>query len=819
MTITFLVSCFIFYEVALVGNSCYIEFFSWFNSELLNFSWGFLFDTLTAVMLVVVTSISMCVHWYSTEYMATDPHLPRFMAYLSLFTFFMLLLITADNFFQLFLGWEGVGLCSYLLVNFWYGRLHANKAALKAVFVNRIGDMALALGIFLIYYVFKTLDYTTIFCLIPFSANYNIFIGGGEINVITLICLCFFIAATGKSAQVGLHTWLPDAMEGPTPVSALIHAATMVTAGIFLIVRCSPIFEYTSLITIFISISGAMTAFIAASIGLVQNDLKRVIAYSTCSQLGYMMIACGTSGYNIGIFHLTNHAFFKALLFLSAGAIIHAIADEQDMRKMGGLLNLLPLTYAMLLIGSLSLMGFPFLTGFYSKDLILEWTFSQFSINGLFAYWLGSLSAFFTAFYSWRVICLTFLKTSKVSKIFFYQVHEIPLAMALPLGFLAIFSIFIGYFIKDMFVGFGTNFWGTAIFILPIHNLLMEAEFLPVSIKLFPVFLSLTGGLVAFVSYNFFFKFLFFFKLAAIGRNCYIFLNRKWFFDKIYNYWLVQYVIVWGYRQTYQNLDRGLFEFFGPTGIWFVINYVSLFLTSFYNFFFLSIKKIQFLFKFLFFFLSVILGFLLISYFSNFNTNFFLFLQFFQRNFNLMKYLDTEAFWWDFLNNIERGKIFIVETKNILSGHFIKQSNLQNIFFWQKQTFTYFLGWDIKKPEIIAVLHGFSPLAGDYFGLAAFFYVFELSIYPLNEDGLLNYLMPFEGSVYPEITRHMLISFINQCEPFNSKYINLFDNGLKSLDLELIHNKWLATWFGVDATHLSNIVYINPFTMSCTECQ
>lgn len=296
ITLTFFLSCIAFYEVAFAGSPCYVEFFKWFDSELITFSWGFLFDTLTVVMLVVVTSISMCVHLYSTEYMANDPHIQRFMAYLSLFTFFMIILVTADNFFQMFLGWEGVGLCSYLLVNFWYGRLQANKAALKAMIVNRIGDIGLASGIFLIYYVFKSIDYATIFASAPALYNYTLNFWGIELRAITLICFFFFIAATGKSAQIGLHTWLPDAMEGPTPVSALIHAATMVTAGIFLIVRCSPLFEFAPTISIIVTVSGAMTAFMAASIGLVQNDLKRVIAYSTCSQLGYMMIACGTSG-------------------------------------------------------------------------------------------------------------------------------------------------------------------------------------------------------------------------------------------------------------------------------------------------------------------------------------------------------------------------------------------------------------------------------------------------------------------------------------------------------------------------------------------
>ena len=575
IVLSFLLSCIAFYEVALNGSPCYIEIFKWFDSEMISFSWGFLFDSLTVVMLVVVTSISMCVHIYSTEYMSSDPHIQRFMAYLSLFTFFMLILVTADNFFQLFLGWEGVGLCSYLLVNFWYGRIQANKAALKAVIVNRVGDIGLALGIFLIYYTFNSIDYSTVFALTPSFKNHSIIFFGYDINVITLICFFFFIAATGKSAQVGLHTWLPDAMEGPTPVSALIHAATMVTAGIFLIVRCSPIFEYAPTVSFIITISGAMTAFIAASIGLVQNDLKRVIAYSTCSQLGYMMIACGTSGYAAGMFHLTNHAFFKALLFLSAGSIIHALADEQDMRKMGGLLRFLPFTYSMMFIGSLSLMGFPFLTGFYSKDLILEWTYSQYSINGTFAYWLGSFSAFLTAFYSIRVLSLTFLKKPLMNKQIISHVHEPSIIMTGPLFFLSLCSIFIGFILKDMMVGLGTDFWGNSIFVLPQNALLLEAEFLDTSIKIFPVILSLFGGSLAFILYNYFFNILFLLKTSYIGKKLYTFLNRKWLFDKVYNEIFSQNTLTIAYEHGYQNMDRGIIELLGPNGIWTILSPIS----------------------------------------------------------------------------------------------------------------------------------------------------------------------------------------------------------------------------------------------------
>ena len=564
---TFLLSCFAFYEVALSGSPCYIELFSWIDSGMFSLSWGFMFDTLTVVMLVVVTSVSTLVHLYSTEYMASDPHLQRFMSYLSFFTFFMIILVTGDNFLQMFLGWEGVGLCSYLLINFWYGRIQANKAALKAMIVNRIGDFGLALGIFTIYLVFNSLDYTTVFALAPYFYNSNIVFLNYELDTLTIICLLLFVGAVGKSAQIGLHSWLPDAMEGPTPVSALIHAATMVTAGVFLIARCSPLFQYSASASVVVTIMGAMTAFMAATTGLLQNDLKRVIAYSTCSQLGYMVFACGISGYSIGIFHLANHAFFKALLFLSAGSVIHAMADEQDMRKMGGLLNFLPFTYGMIMIGSLALMGFPFLTGFYSKDVILELAYGSFTIEGHFAHWLGCISAFFTAFYSFRLICLTFLKEPNASRKIMEGVHEAPFAMALPLFLLSIGSIFIGFITKDMMIGLGTDFWGNSLFVLPENAFILEAEFIDTSVKLIPLVLSLSGAFLAFLLYNFGSDMLFDLKTSNIGIKLYTFLNRKWFFDKVYNEVITQNLLVFAYKQTYQNLDRGIIELFGPHGI------------------------------------------------------------------------------------------------------------------------------------------------------------------------------------------------------------------------------------------------------------
>ena len=346
-------SCIAFYEVGISGSPCYIQLAPWFTSEFFDANWGFMFDSLTVVMLVVVTFVSTLVHVYSISYMSEDPHLPRFMSYLSIFTFFMLMLVTADNFIQLFFGWEGVGLASYLLINFWYTRLQANKSAIKAMLVNRVGDFGLALGIIATFSLFKSVDFATVFACSSHFAETSFIFFHLEWHALNLICALLFVGAVGKSAQLGLHTWLPDAMEGPTPVSALIHAATMVTAGVFMIARCSPLFEQAPQTLILVTVTGALTAFFAATTGVVQNDLKRVIAYSTCSQLGYMVFACGISQYAVGVFHLMNHAFFKALLFLSAGAVIHALADEQDMRKMGGVIKVLPFTYSMMFIGSL----------------------------------------------------------------------------------------------------------------------------------------------------------------------------------------------------------------------------------------------------------------------------------------------------------------------------------------------------------------------------------------------------------------------------------------------------------------------------------
>ena len=559
-----------FFDVVSSGP-VYLDLFTWIDSGIFKVNWGLMFDTLTVLMLVVVTTVSTIVHLYSIGYMETDPHIPRFFSYLSLFTFFMIILVTADNLIQMFVGWEGVGLCSYLLINFWHTRLQANKAAIKAVIVNRVGDFGLVLGMLGTFYTFKTFKYSVLFALVPFySANINTIFSilGYDFDMLTFICIFFFVGAVGKSAQLGLHTWLPDAMEGPTPVSALIHAATMVTAGVFLIARCSPLFEYSPLALMVVTCFGAMTAFFAATTALVQNDLKRVIAYSTCSQLGYMVFACGTSNYAVGVFHLANHAFFKALLFLSAGSVIHALGDEQDMRKMGGLAKLIPFTYAMMFIGSISLMGFPFLTGFYSKDAILELAFGKFTVTSHFAYWLGTISASLTAFYSMRLLYLTFINKTNAYRFSIQHVHDLPKIMGYPLFILVFGSIFVGFLTKDMIIGVGTNFWENALYVAPENLVIFDAEFLPTYIKLIPVIFSLSGAFCSYIVYVFLSQsFIYSIKTSSVGLSLYNFFNRKWFFDKVYNEFLNQSVLKLGYYKSYKLIDRGVIEVLGPFGL------------------------------------------------------------------------------------------------------------------------------------------------------------------------------------------------------------------------------------------------------------
>lgn len=567
LIVTFCISLFAFFEVALANCCVYIKLAPWINSELLNVDWGFMFDSLTVVMCCVVTFVSSIVHLYSTEYMAYDPHLSRFMSYLSLFTFFMLILVTADNFIQMFVGWEGVGLCSYLLINFWFTRIQANKAAIKAMILNRIGDFGLVIGILIIFVEYRAVDYATVFATTSIFTNKMYHFLNFDFNLISIICFFLFIGAIGKSAQLGLHTWLPDAMEGPTPVSALIHAATMVTAGVFLIARSSPLFEYSSSILKLITVLGACTAFFAATVGLLQNDLKRVIAYSTCSQLGYMVFACGLSNYSVGVFHLVNHAFFKALLFLGAGSIIHAVADEQDMRKMGGLKKLVPFTYSIMVIGSLALIGFPFLTGFYSKDVILEVAYGKYTLQGHFSYVLGTIGAFLTAFYSTRLIYLTFLSKPNGYKSIICSAFDSSYQITSSLFLLVIPSVLIGFYAKDMIIGFGSDFWGNAIFVTIENMNRVDSEFIVHFYKILPVVLSLLGVTSSFLLYVFGSKILVKLKFSSLGKKIYNFFNKKWFFDKIYNEYVSQYFFTVSYTITYKTIDRGIIEIFGPMGL------------------------------------------------------------------------------------------------------------------------------------------------------------------------------------------------------------------------------------------------------------
>ena len=559
------ISILILYEVALGGEPRTIVLFSWMTSGTFDVVWSLRFDQLAAVMVFVVSVVSACVHVYSIGYMHHDPSIPRFMAYLSLFTFFMLALVTADNLLQLFFGWEGVGLCSYFLIGFWYDRPAANAAAIKAFIVNRIGDFGFALGILGVFVVFGSIEFSTIFSAAPGKAEATISFLGYEAHALTVLCILLFIGAMGKSAQLGLHTWLPDAMEGPTPVSALIHAATMVTAGVFLVARMSPLFEYSTAALTLVVVVGAATAFFAATIGLCQNDIKRVIAYSTCSQLGYMFFACGVSAYSAGIFHLMTHAFFKALLFLGAGSVIHAMSSEQDMRRMGGLYGLIPLTYGLMWVGSLALAGIPIFAGFYSKDVIIESAFGAHTIAGDFAFWAGIAAAFMTAFYSWRLLIMTFHGAPRADERTMAHVHESPKSMTVPLIVLAIGAIFSGMLGYHYFVGDGLKaFWGDSIFVLPGHDALENAHHSPLWVIALPVAVAVAGIALAY-----------WFYMARPGipgelagrfGAIYRFLLNKWYFDELYDWLFVRPAHRVG-RGLWKEGDGTLIDGLGPDGL------------------------------------------------------------------------------------------------------------------------------------------------------------------------------------------------------------------------------------------------------------
>jgi NADH-quinone oxidoreductase subunit L len=584
----------LFFDVVLENDPRTIILANWISSGDFNVDWAVRIDQLTVVMMCVINIVSACVHVYSIGYMSHDKHKARFMAYLSLFTFAMLMLVTADNLLQLFFGWEGVGLASYLLIGFWNHKKTANAAAIKAFIVNRIGDFGLALGIMATFVVFGTVHFDTIFAEAPLYVDTVFNFLGWEVHALNLICLLLFVGAVGKSAQLGLHTWLPDAMEGPTPVSALIHAATMVTAGVFLVARFSPVFEYAPVALMVVCIVGACTAFVAATIGLTQFDIKRVIAYSTMSQLGYMFFALGVSAYPAAIFHLMTHAFFKALLFLGAGSVIHAMSDEQDMRKMGGIWKQIPTTYIFMWIGSLALAGIPFFAGYYSKDMILESAFADHTWFGNFAYWMGIAAALMTAFYSWRLILLTFHGKPRADEKVMAHIHESPSVMISPLVVLATGAIMAGSLFYGGFVGghdapaaehggghgevkhevvytgeFSSvwdkdHFWGNSLFVLPENDTVKAAHHVPMWVKKLPIAVAVLGILLAYVFYLWreglpakFSK-----RFGALHR---LFFN-KWYFDEVYQALIVRNVLRLGKIFTTKG-DQKTIDGLGPNGI------------------------------------------------------------------------------------------------------------------------------------------------------------------------------------------------------------------------------------------------------------
>ena len=578
VSISAILSFIIFYKVLNQDYTNNLNIFTWINSGTLNVSWSIDIDALSSVMLVVVTLVSSLVHIYSIGYMSDDPHKQRFMSYLSLFTFSMLMLVTSDNFLQLFFGWEGVGLCSYFLIGFWFRKESANAAAIKAFVVNRVGDFGFALGIFLIFYLFGTVNYDEVFELVPSILNKDLSFLGINVNAINLICVLLFIGAMGKSAQIFLHTWLQDAMEGPTPVSALIHAATMVTAGVFLVVRCSPIFEYSPLALNLVTIIGMSTAFFAATIALVQDDIKKIIAYSTCSQLGYMFFAAGVGAYNVAMFHLFTHAFFKALLFLGSGSVIHSFKNEQNINAMGGVWKKLPYTWALMVIGTLALTGFPFLSGFYSKDAIIEFAYLSGSSTGYFAAGIGIFTAFLTSIYSWRLLFKTFHGNYNNKSIAITSMHESPLIMTIPLIILAIGAIFSGILFKDLFIGVESseNFWKDSIFFLePLsidHPPLWFIVFTPIL-----VILSIPTAYYFFIINKKFTN-----EIVKGNLPLYDFLKNKWYFDEIYEYLFVRPSKKIG-LYFWKKIDLRFIDRFGPDGISSLIKIISSITVKFQN--------------------------------------------------------------------------------------------------------------------------------------------------------------------------------------------------------------------------------------------
>jgi len=565
LLLSLLFSIIAFAQVAIGGQPITIDLAPWIVSGDFEAMWRLRFDTLTAVMLIVVTGVSSMVHLYSVGYMSHDNARARFMAYLSLFTFAMLMLVTADNLVQLFFGWEGVGVASYLLIGFWFKKDSAHTAAMKAFVVNRVGDFGFALGILAVYQVFGSIQFDEIFANAAAMKDAEIMFLGSALPALEVAGILLFIGAMGKSAQLGLHTWLPDAMEGPTPVSALIHAATMVTAGVFMVCRLSPMLEYAPLSLDIITIVGALTAIFAATVGMTQFDIKRVIAYSTCSQLGYMFFAAGVSAYPAAMFHLTTHAFFKALLFLGAGSVIHALSDEQDLRNMGGIWRKIPFTYAMMWIGSLALAGFPFFAGFYSKDMILEAAYAAHTGVGALAFWLGCAAAFLTAFYSWRLLIMAFHGRPRASAEVMSHVHESPIVMTLPLFVLSLGAIFSGWLGYELFVGHDmARFWGDSILILPEHPAMENAHHVPTWVKLFPIFLATSGVVLAVLCYGVFTGLPG--RVVRLFRPIHALFFNKWYFDELYDLLFVRPAVRFG-AFLWQRGDRDTIDGLGPDGL------------------------------------------------------------------------------------------------------------------------------------------------------------------------------------------------------------------------------------------------------------
>nr|QWS06162.1 NADH dehydrogenase subunit 5 [Clonostachys compactiuscula] len=555
-----------FFEVGFNNNPVSINLFKWLDSESFNILWNFQFDSLTVSMLIPVLIISSLVHFYSIGYMSHDPHNQRFFSYLSLFTFMMIILVTGNNYLLMFVGWEGVGVCSYLLVSFWFTRIAANQSSMSAFLTNRVGDCFLTIGMFVILWSLGNLDYSLVFSLAPYINE----------NIVTIIGICLLIGAMAKSSQVGLHIWLPMAMEGPTPVSALIHAATMVTAGVYLLIRSSPLIEYSSTVLLICLWLGAITTVFSSLIGLFQQDIKKIIAYSTMSQLGMMVIAIGLSSYNVAIFHLINHAFYKGLLFLGAGAVIHAVVDNQDLRKYGGLRTFLPLTYTVILIASLSLVAFPFMTGFYSKDFILESAYGQYQFSSINVYVIAVIGAIFTTLYSVKVLYLTFLTNPNGSINYYKNAHESDIFISLPLVVLAIFSIYFGFITKDIYIGLGSGFFvDNSIFIHPLHEILIDTEFgVPTIFKLIPFVLTLSFSAIAIIYPEFIPKAVTNFKLSNLGYYVFGFFNQRFLIEFFYNKYIVNKVLFLG-GQTTKILDRGSIEWIGPYGISMILTKIS----------------------------------------------------------------------------------------------------------------------------------------------------------------------------------------------------------------------------------------------------